>query len=214
MRNLLTPIGRGKRQKRSRRRPVSLLNLPAGAMLFDRDHPCVRLYLIRSGHVQLSSSRGEPLDYLGPGDFFGEKLFLSRSHDGQAARTVSPARVAAFRRSELLDRLTGDRRFAMRVVKNLALRLDRYEEALGDFVNEPAERRLAHLLLRLTPDGEASGWVRLPFDLTNRELAKAVGTTRWRVSHFMARFQRLGWLRRQEGLWVERERLGQFLQSA
>jgi len=171
------------------------------------------MYLLRSGYVQLSGSRGEIVDHLAPGDFFGEKCFLAPLRRGQAARILSPAWVAAFRKKELLDRLTGDRHFAIRVLKNLALRLDRYEEALGDFAKEPAERRLARLLLRFTPDRKVSGLVRLPFNLTNSELARAIGTTRWRVSHFMGRFQRFGWLRRQDGLRVDRERLGEFLQS-
>jgi len=204
---------RGNNKKHARRSSVGSLRLPAGATLFDSNHPPRRMYLLCSGHVQLSTSRGEIVDHLAPGDFFGEKCFLAPLRRGQAARTVSPASVAAFRKPELLDRLTGDRRFATQVVKNLALRLDRYEEALGDFAREPAERRLARLLWRLAPDRKVSGLVRLPFHLTNREMARAIGTTRWRVSHFMGRFQRLGWLRRQEGLWVDRERLGEFLQS-
>jgi len=204
---------RGNTKKHAQRSSVSSLRLPAGATLFDLDHPPGRMYLLRSGYVQLSGSRGEIVDHLAPGDFFGEKCFLAPLRRGQAARILSPAWVAAFRKKELLDRLTGDRHFAIRVLKNLALRLDRYEEALGDFAKEPAERRLARLLLRFTPDRKVSGLVRLPFNLTNSELARAIGTTRWRVSHFMGRFQRFGWLRRQDGLRVDRERLGEFLQS-
>ena len=45
------------------------------------------------------------------------------------------------------------------------------------------------------------------------ELAKLVGTTRWSVSHFLNCFQRLGRVRYQEGLWVQRQDLQAFLQS-
>ena len=155
------------------------------------------------------------LDYLGSGDVLGEKSFLDPVRSSQAvARTLSPVTMLALRKSEFLDRLTGDRRFAMRVVKSLALRMDRCEEAVGISMNEPVERRLALLLLRFTPEHEVFGFAQLPFNLTNRELAKASGTTRWRVAHFMARFQRLGWLRRQDGLWVDREKLVEFLKLA
>jgi len=187
------------------------LHLAAGATLFDLDHPPRGVLLLESGHIQLSSSRGEIVGYLAPGDFFGEKCFVTPLRTGQAAKALSPARLTAFRKSELLDRITGSRRFANRVLGNLALRLDRCEQTLGDFAKEKAERRLALLLLRLTRVSKAPGLLGLPFNLTNSQLANAIGTTRWRVSHFMAHFQRLGWVRRHQGIWVDCERLGEFL---
>jgi len=99
------------------------------------------------------------------------------------------------------------------VLKNLALRLERYEETIRDLVTEPTERRLALALARLAPSRPSTGWVRLLWNPTNPELARIVGTTRWRVSHFLNHFQRLRWVRRQEGLWVQREGLQGFLQS-
>src|SRR5438477_452503 len=56
-----------------------------------------------------------------------------------------------------------------------------------------------------------AGQVRLSFRFTNVELAKMVGTTRWRVSHLLNRFQRLGWLRRDRELWVQREGIQEYL---
>jgi CRP-like cAMP-binding protein len=202
------PQGCGRRNARK-----NSLHLAPGATLFDPDHPPKRVFLLDSGHIQLSSSDGQIVDYLTTGDFFGEKCFLTPLRSGQVARILSPATVTAFRKSELLDRFTGNRRFATRVLSNLALRLDRYEQALGDFANETVERRLVRLLLRLTRASEVSGLVRLPFNLTNSQLAKTIGTTRWHVSHFMARLQQLGLLRRHEGIWVDRERLGTISQA-
>jgi len=201
-------VTQGRRRKNARK---DSLHLAAGAILFDLEHPASGMFLLDSGYVQLSSSRGEIVDYLAPGDFFGEKCFLTPPRSGQVARTLSPVSVNAFRKSELVDRFIGNRRFATRVLSNLALRLDRYEQALEDFAKETAEGRLARLLLRFTRATEGPGLLRLPFNLTNRQLANAIGTTRWRVSHFMARFQRLGLLHRHEGIWVDRERLAEFL---
>jgi len=189
------------------------LRIPAGATLFDPDHPSRRVYQLRSGRVRLAGRRREIFDHLAPGDFFGENCFLAPP-PGQIATTLSPVEVVAFRKRELLDRLARDRRFAARVLRSLATRLARYEETIGGLMKEPAERRLAILLLRLAPEQKAKGLAPLPFIPTNRDLAEAIGTTRWRVSHFLGRFQRFGWLRRRHGLWVDRERLGEFLRAA
>ena len=186
----------------------------AGITLFDGDRPARYLYVLRSGHVHLASSGGAIVDYLVPGDFFGEKCLLRSGHQAQIAISRSPVSVQVFSKPELLRRLQLDRRFALRLLKDLALRLDRYEQALGDFVTEKIERRLARLLLRLTPAKPASGWVPLECSPSNPELARTIGTTRWQVSHYMRRFQQLGWLERRPGLWVQRDSLKGFLETS
>jgi CRP/FNR family transcriptional regulator, cyclic AMP receptor protein len=198
---------------RRRDRKTACVTFPAGIYVFDRQHPSRQVYWLRSGRVQLSSGREAILDHLTRGDWFGEKLLLTSRRIDLVAKTLSPVKVIAFRKSELWEQLRRDRRLARQVLKNLALRVDRYEEAIRNFITEPAERRLAHALVRLLPSRPASGWVRLPSNFTNPELARIVGTTRWHISHFVNRFQQLGWLRRQEGLWVQREGLQAFLHS-
>jgi CRP-like cAMP-binding protein len=182
--------------------------------LFDLDRAPRRVYLLRSGQVQLARGREAIVDYLTPGSFFGEQCLLGPRHAGQIATSLSPVQVFGFRRSELLDLLQKDRGFALRLLKNLALRLSRYEQTIRDSVAERAERRLARLLVRLMPARPGSGWVRLQFSPSNSELAKTIGTTRWRIAHFMRKFQQLGWLDRRPGLWVHTAGIREFLQSA
>lgn len=190
------------------------IDFPAGIAFFDIDRSSHHVYLLRSGCIQLTNSRGAIVDYLVPGDFFGEKCLLGSPYQNQIGTSRSPVQVHAFRKSELLDRMQRDRRFALRLMKNLALRLDRYEQVLADFVAERTERRLARLLSRLAPVRPASGWVRLQCSPSNSELARTIGTTRWQISHYMGRFQRSGWLQRRPGLWVHREGLKEFLESS
>lgn len=196
-----------------RRKQVACVAFPGGTSLFDREHPSRRIYWLRSGRLRLSSDREAILDHLTRGDFFGEKYLLASRRVNQAAKALSPVEVIVFRKPEFFERLRQDRRFARHVLENLALRMDRYEETIRDFVAEPAERRLAHALFRLMPSRPGTGWVRLPCNPTNPELARIVGTTRWRISHFLNRFQRQGWLRRKEGLWAQHEGLQAFLRS-
>ncbi|MBI3693701.1 MAG: Crp/Fnr family transcriptional regulator [Acidobacteria bacterium] len=195
---------------RSSTLPLSL-RLPSGAKLFDPDHPSQGLYWLRSGRVRLSTDGEAILDYLRPGDFFGEEFLLPREQRHRTAVARSPVQVTGFSKPQLLTRLRTDRRFALRLLRNLASRAGRYERAIRDFVTDPAEVRLARLLLRLAPARPASGWVRLPFPLTNPELAQMIGTTRWRVSHFLHHFCELGWLRLEKGIRLNREGLAGFL---
>lgn len=190
------------------------IGFPAKAKLFDLDNPASCVYLLSSGYVRLASGHEAIVDYLGPGSFFGEKCLLASQCRGQIATSLSPVEVLAFRKSELLDRVRQDRRFAERLLKNLALRLDRHEQTIRDCVVERVERRLARLLIRLMPARSASGWVRLSVSPSNSELAKTIGTTRWQVAHFMRQFQRLEWLDRRPELWVRSDGIRAFVESA
>jgi len=189
-------------------------DFPAGAKLFDLNRAPSRVYLLRSGRVQIARRRDAIVDYLTPGDFFGEQCLLAPRHRDQIATSLSPVQVSAFRRWELLDLLQKDRRFALRLLKNLALRLNRYEQIIRDSVAEGAEQRLARLLFRFLPARAGPGWVRLQFNPSNPELAKTIGTTRWRIAHFMQRFHEMGWLDRRPELWVRTEGIREFIQSA
>ena len=190
------------------------IEYPAKAKLFDLDRPPARVYLLRSGHVRLTSGREAILDYLEPGSFFGEKCLLGSQRAGQIATCLTAVEVMAFRKSELLELMQRDRRFALRLLKNLAVRLDRYEQTIRDSVVERVEQRLARVLFRFMPARASSPWVRLSFSPSNSELAKMIGTTRWQVAHFMRHFQQLGWLDRRPELWVNSDGIRAFLGSA
>lgn len=201
------------RRRRNRMRRAPCLYLPGGSKLFDLDHPALRLYLLRSGRIRLSNGPDVIFDDLTRGHFFGEKVLLPRWRRGQVAHSLLPAKLIAFRKSEFL-KLLSDPRFVLRVLRSLVDRLDRCEQTIRDLVTEPVGRRLARRLLRLAPLRPVTGWVRLPCEPSNPDLARMVGTTRWGVSHFLNQFRRLGWLRRQQGLWIQREGLSEFLRSS
>lgn len=203
----------GKVARRTRKRlpSGSVQQFPARAILFDSAHPTARVFLVRSGWVQLLSGDNAIVDCLGPGSIIGERSFLGRPANNLSARALTCVRVTAFDRSQLLDRLQIDRRFALRLLKAFAARTHRYEQAIADFIADPAEIRLARLLARSLPPRPASGWVRLPYELSHRALAKTIGTSRWRIALFMRRFRESGWLRRDDGLWIDRSALARFL---
>jgi len=192
-----------------------VVQFPAGTQIFGAVRPSRQIYLLNSGRVQLLSGPRAVVELLSRGSFFGEKCFLGGRQSDQIATTLSPVIATAYRRTELLHRLQQDLRFARRLLKNLALRMDWYEQAIREFVTERGERRLALLLFRFAPTRPATGWVRLPLRATNVEVARMVGMTRWRVSHFLNQFRRMGWLNRVgQALWVDRDGLKEFLDAA
>jgi CRP-like cAMP-binding protein len=207
------PVLPAKLARRARKKlpSGSVQEFPARAVLFDSKHPAPKIFLVRSGWIQLLTGENAILDCLGPGAVFGERSFLGRAADSLAARALTSVRVTTFEKSQLLERLQADRGFALRLLKALAARTHRYEQAIADFIADPAEIRLARLLARALPPKPTSGWVRLPYELSHRALAKTIGTSRWRIALFMRRFRESGWLRRDGGLWIERSGLREFL---
>lgn len=190
------------------------VELPAGSNLFGPDLPLRKLLLLKSGVVQLSTNQKAIIEHLGPGDIFGEHVFLPKATTDRSAKALTPVKVVTLTRTQLLDRVQSDRRFALQLFRGLAERLDRYEQLITDFIADHAEIRLARLLARIARRRRSSGWVRLPYPFSNRALAKAVGTTRWRISLFMRKFREHGWLRSENGLWVHREWLADFLDAS
>ncbi|HEY1261924.1 MAG TPA: Crp/Fnr family transcriptional regulator [Terriglobales bacterium] len=200
----------------SRKKPKSAAishAFPPHTKLFDLERPPRRIYLLRSGHVLLACGRSAIVDYLRPGEFFGEQSLLGPRYRYQIATCLTPVQVSTYRKSDLLNLLQKDRGFATRMLKSCALRMNRYEGRIREFVTERAERRLLLLLFRFVPPRANSGWVRLEFSPTNTEIAKTIRSTRWQVAHFMRHFQQLGWLDRRPDLWVRPEGLRIFLES-
>jgi CRP/FNR family cyclic AMP-dependent transcriptional regulator len=181
------------------------VSISEGANLYDQAQRVRQVYLLNAGQVRLIGRNGVIFDHLKRGSFLGERALLKSDFNNHAAIALSPVEATGFRKVDLKAEWQRNPDFALRLVKDLATRLERYEELICDLVTEQAEMRLARLLLRTAPSRPPSGWVRLPFRFTNVELAKMIGTTRWRISYLLNRFQRLGWLRRDQQLWLRRE---------
>jgi CRP-like cAMP-binding protein len=187
------------------------VSFPEGANLFEGAHKSRQIFFVNAGQVRLTGRNGVIFDHLKRGAFFGEKSLLDANSNHDGAVALSAVDAIAFRKADLPAIWRRDPAFALRLVKDLALRLDRYEELICDLVTEQAEMRLVRLLVRTAPARPAKGWVKLPFRFTNVELARMIGTTRWRVSFLLNRFQRLGWLRRDSQLWLHREGAAEYL---
>jgi CRP/FNR family transcriptional regulator, cyclic AMP receptor protein len=155
------------------------------------------MFHIQNGTVKLvvASPRGKQAvtAILGPGDVFGEGCLVQRSVRKSTATAIHASTIARVSRGGLVRLIHQDPAFAKLFISYLLSRMVRVEEDFVDRLFNFSEKRLARILLLLT-DLEESG-DRSPLPKINQEqLAQMVGTTRSRVSHFMNKFRKLGFV--------------------
>ncbi len=156
------------------------------------------MFHIQNGSVKLviASPRGKQavIAILGPGDVFGEGCLVNRSLRMSTATAVQPCTIACVKKGTLVRLIHQDPAFAKIFISYLLSRMVRVEEDFVDRLFNFSEKRLARILLLLTNLGKESG-DGIAFPRINQEqLAQMVGTTRSRVSHFMNKFRKLGFV--------------------
>lgn len=159
------------------------------------------MYLIESGQVKVSMASAAGKDCLlaiyTAGDLFGESCFNGHERRLESAIAMQTSLVRRFPRRELVaavERATA----TGALLRHLAMRLTERQTAVFDLMTMPSERRLAKVLVELAERlGSSAGPYRaLGQRISHEELSQIVGTTRPRVTAFLAKFQRLGLLDR------------------
>jgi CRP-like cAMP-binding protein len=177
------------------------------------------MFQIQNGSVKLvvASPRGKQAvtAILGPGDVFGEGCLVNRSLRMSTATALQLSTIACVKKGPLVRLIHQDPAFAKLFISYLLSRMVRVEEDFVDRLFNFSEKRLARILLLLTSFGpESQDGTPLP-TLNQAHLAQMVGTTRSRVSHFMNKFRKLGFVDYHGGgaLTVHRGLLGGVLNS-
>jgi CRP-like cAMP-binding protein len=196
---------------RKKRRPVDweaiLARIPgmktvvqcgAGHDIFCQGQAADSVFYLRRGKVKLtvvSRRRKEAIiGTLGAGDFFGEGCLAGQRLRIATARAITDC---------ILDRL--DKRFMALILHEhrdvseffLSHLLEsnvHYEQNLVHQFFDSSEKRLARILLRLAQSGKKSKSKTIVPSINQENLAKMVGTTRSRISFFMNKFKKLGFV--------------------
>ncbi|HEX5332519.1 MAG TPA: Crp/Fnr family transcriptional regulator [Cellulomonas sp.] len=180
--------------------PVSFAR---GDVLFHEGDPGDRLFVIRSGKIKLgrrsSDGRENLLSIQGPGEMFGELSLFDPGPRTATATVVADAELVELAHTDLVAWLELHPTVAKHLLKALAHRLRRTNEALADLVFSDVPGRVAKALLDLaTRFGEPTDeGVRVAHDLTQEELAQLVGASRETVNKALADFAARGWVRRE-----------------
>ena len=156
------------------------------------------MFCIQNGTVKLvvSSPRGRQavIAISGPGDVFGEGCLVNRSRRVSTAITIQPSTISCVKRETMVRLINDDPAFSKLILTNLLSRMGRVEEDFADRLFNFSEKRLARILLQLSQLGpECRDGATCP-KVNQEHLAQMVGTTRSRISHFMNKFRKLGFV--------------------
>jgi CRP-like cAMP-binding protein len=156
------------------------------------------LFFVQSGKVQLSvvseNGREATLGILGEGDFFGEGGLAGQLHRMSSAVAMTDCVLLHVERKAMMLAMSREPKLSAMFVKYLLKRNIRYQDDLVDQLFNSSEKRLARVLLLMAHFGtEGVSEMSVP-RLSQETLAEMVGTTRSRVSFFMNRFRKLGFI--------------------
>jgi CRP/FNR family cyclic AMP-dependent transcriptional regulator len=179
-------------------RGKTVVEYAADRRIFDQGQPADSIFYVRKGKVKLSviSQQGKEaiVATLSAGEFLGEGCLAGQPLRMATATTVTDCNL--FRIEKLLmQRLLHEKHEISELfVAHLLSRNVRYESDLVDQLFNSSEKRLARILLLLAHFGKESRVELVLPGVSQDSLAQMVGTTRSRVSHFMNKFRKLGFI--------------------
>ena len=192
----LATVGEGRSVTKSRE----------GEVVFSQGDPADALFYVQRGKVKVTtlSSQGKEavVAILGAGDFFGEGCLA-----GQPLRISTVAAIVKSSIARLAKADAGVATTLLVVLSELFMtyllaRNVRMEADLIDQLFNSSEKRLARLLLLLANFGKEGRPEKVVAKISQETLAEMIGTTRSRVSFFMNKFRRLGFIEYNGGLEV------------
>jgi CRP/FNR family cyclic AMP-dependent transcriptional regulator len=161
---------------------------------------------IQQGGVKLTvvndAGKEAVVAILGPGHLLGEGCVAGISVCTATAKAIAPTVLLVIEKKEMARLLRGDRDFSDQFIAYLLAQKARVDEDLADQLLNSSEKRLAHILLRLSHGGAADDSPKDLPDVSQEVLAEMVGTTRSRVNFFMNKFRKLGFIEYGSGVSV------------
>jgi len=166
--------------------------------VFSQGDAADAVFYIQSGRVQLTavsrSGKEAVVAILPEGSFFGEGCLAGQPFRMSTASTLQRSKIIRVEKQVMLRLLHQEPEFAERFLAYLISRNIRMEADLVDQLFNSSEKRLARILLLLANFGQESKPLPVVAKISQETLAEMVGTTRSRVSYFMNRFRKLGFI--------------------
>jgi CRP/FNR family transcriptional regulator, cyclic AMP receptor protein len=156
------------------------------------------VFYIQKGRVKVVviSEQGKEavVGILEPGQFFGEGCMNGHSSRIATTTAMEACLVTAITKAAMLAVLHSEPKFSEMFMAYLLIRNSRIEEDLIDQLFNSSEKRLARLLLLLANFGKDGSPQSISPNISQETLAEMIGTTRSRVSFFMNKFRKLGFI--------------------
>ncbi|HEY0307002.1 MAG TPA: Crp/Fnr family transcriptional regulator [Acidobacteriaceae bacterium] len=177
----------------------SLVHLKAKETFFTQGAPANCIFYLQTGRAKLTvvSKNGKEatITLLAAGDFIGEESIAGVPGLRLASATALAACTALrIERAQMISVLHEERAFSDLFLKFLLARSMRTQADLVDQLFNSSEKRLARILLLMAEFGMPGEPEMLIPAITQETLAEMIGTTRSRVSFFMNRFRKLGFI--------------------
>jgi CRP-like cAMP-binding protein len=192
----LAKVGNGK----------TLLTCPKKQILFSQGDAASAVFYIQEGQVKLSvvSQQGKEavIAILERGNFVGEGCLAGQLICMATATVLEPASVVRIDKQVMIDVLHCEPAFSELFLTHLLSRNVRIQEDLVDQLFNSSEKRLARVLLLLAHFGKEGKPEPVIAKISQETLAEMIGTTRSRVSFFMNKFRKLGFLDYNGGVHV------------
>ena len=183
----------------------SALNFKAGQAIFCQGEAAKAVYYIRRGTVTLTTvskaGREAVVGVLKAGDFFGEGCLVGKRKHVATANAMSSTSLLVLKRKEMIRVLHEEPTLSHRFILNILNRKARLEGDLVSMLLNPIEKRLARTLLLLARYGNDGRPKKIP-KISQKELAKTIGTNRGRVNVFMNKFRKLGHIDYKDGIQI------------
>jgi CRP/FNR family cyclic AMP-dependent transcriptional regulator len=156
------------------------------------------VFYVQKGRVKLTvlSEQGKEavVGIMEAGQFFGEGCLNGHSLRIATTTALEDSTVTSITKSAMMTVLRDEPAFSEMFIKYLLTRNNRVEEDLIDQLFNSSEKRLARLLLILAHFGKEGRPQPIAVELSQETLAEMIGTTRSRVSFFMNKFRKLGFI--------------------
>jgi CRP/FNR family cyclic AMP-dependent transcriptional regulator len=204
---LLATTGRGRTK----------LEYRSEGVVFSQGAAADSIFYILRGKIKIvvTSKQGREavVALLGEGDFFGEGCLIAQPLRLATAASMTDATVMRVEKAEMLRLLHAEPDFAEVFTAHLLTRNSRVEADLADHLFNSSEKRLARALLLLANFGKEGKPEPIIAKIRQETLAEMIGTTRPRVSFFMNKFRKLGFIEYNGGLKVHSSLLGVVLRD-
>jgi len=171
---------------------------PKNQKVFSQGDAAQAIFYIQKGKVKLTvvSKQGKEavIAILGAGDFFGEGCLAGQPLRMSSVTTITECSIVRLDKADTVRVLHDEPAFSEMFLHYLLSRNIRIEEDLVDHLFNSSEKRLARVLLLLANFGkEAKPETVIP-KMSQETLAEIIGTTRSRVSFFMNKFRKMGFI--------------------
>jgi CRP/FNR family cyclic AMP-dependent transcriptional regulator len=186
--HFLATIGQGRRTLSVRKKQGVFTQGDAADAVFYIEKGKVRLTVVSKVGKEAT------IGILSEGNFFGEGALAGQSFRMGSAAAMTDCQLLRIEKNAMMEALHREHAFSDMFVAYLLARNIRYEEDLVDQLFNSSEKRLARVLLMLAHFGKEGVPETVVPKISQETLAEMVGTTRSRVSFFMNRFRKLGFI--------------------